>query len=667
MATPEETLQAMLADFQTRNGTAHPDAARQLGETIDGDANLKRDVLKAIADGDLKRFDLQPAVAAPGTTPARGSFAVEERTIFLPAATLDGAVSTDARAVGELKTAVREQVRDATLSPDARLDRLLDAYQRRMESDTTVVAEVNAARTRGYDQARTPAADRHFLTDDAPTRRQLAADIRVNLDRAIDSSPKMKADLLKEVEDGRIASVQDMPTGREAAAAFGPFSKAFHVNAVSALAAQPKGSTNYYELVGAVGHEVDHSQGAVATRAALQAYQDGANAVVSSPGPTHDFTAVVSARLEQTRNSEARGQIDYLNSVVDAMPANRRTAQNLAENVPIDRRGDFFDMVPGSPRPTYSLKPSFNVDPPGSLHIPQTAHNVEEMAKSFFDRPQFGPSGTTSYRSMVAAEMVDELLKVEAANGNRAEVRIDLKNLRLDHREIQPLLTATSPPNSYYDLSDGTKVRLDNNSPAPVAPPPPVAPAVPAPGAPAPGAPAPPTSPAPPAPATPAAPVAPRADGLIPSTGSSSLIAPQPRAALMLDNPVHENHGMFVSALRAVSDRDAQIGRPTDEISRQLAGGLVEKARDRGLEAIGSARFTADGTKVGMTDTPDAAAPWAKTAVADVGQLAGQSLARSSENVAAINQQQTAEQSLKPPAQTQVAQGPEEPVSRGRA
>jgi hypothetical protein len=665
MATPEETLQAMLADFQTRNGTAHPDAARQLGETIDGDANLKRDVLKAIADGDLKRFDLQPAVAAPGTTPARRSFAVEERTIFLPAATLDGAVSTDARAVGELKTAVREQVRDATLSPQDRLDRLLDAYQRRMESDTTVVAEVNKARTLGYDQARTPAADRHFLTNDAPTRRQLAADIRTNLDRAINSSPGLKADLLKEVEDGRIASVQNTTSGASAAA-FGPFTKALHVNAVSALAAQPRGTTGYYELVGSIGHEVDHSQRALATRTALQDYKAGADAILRSPEPTHDFTGVVSARLEYTRNLEAHGQIDYLNSIVDAMPANRRTAQNLAENVPIDRRGDFFDMVPGSPKPTYTLKASFNVDPPGSLHIPQTDHNVEQMARSFFDRPQFGPSGTVSYRSMIAAGMVDELLKVEAANGNRAEVRIDLKNLRLDHREIQPLLTATSPPSSYYDLSDGTKVRLDNNSPAPVAPPPPVAPAVPAPGAPAP---APPTSPAPPAPATPAAPVAPRADGLIPSTGSSSLIAPQPRAALMLDNPVHENHGMFVSALRAVSDRDAQIGRPTDEISRQLAGGLVEKARDRGLEAIGSARFTADGCKVGMTDTPDAAAPWAKTAVADVGQLAGQSLARSSENVAAINQQQTAEQSLKPSTQTQtqVAQGPEEPVSRGRA
>lgn len=140
----------------------------------------------------------------------------------------------------------------------------------------------------------------------------------------------------------------------------------------------------------------------------------------------------------------------------------------------------------------------------------------------------------------------------------------------------------------------------------------------------------------------------------------------QPRqTALMLDNPSHENHGMFAAALRAVNDRDTQMGRQPDEVSRQLAGGLVEKARERGLETIGAAQFTPDGTKVGMTDTADISAPWAKTAVAYVGQLAGQTLAKSSENVAAINQQQSLELSLKqPPAQMQNMDGPEGAAQR---
>jgi hypothetical protein len=141
---------------------------------------------------------------------------------------------------------------------------------------------------------------------------------------------------------------------------------------------------------------------------------------------------------------------------------------------------------------------------------------------------------------------------------------------------------------------------------------------------------------------------------------------PQRHGGLMLlDNPVHQNHGMFAAALRAVNDRDTEMGRQPDEVSRQLAGGLVEKARERGLESIGAARFTPDGTKVGMTDTADLSLPWAKTAVGDVGQLAGQTLAKSSESVAAINQQQSLEQSLKSPMQTQVQQGPDDPTLKG--
>lgn len=91
----------------------------------------------------------------------------------------------------------------------------------------------------------------------------------------------------------------------------------------------------------------------------------------------------------------------------------------------------------------------------------------------------------------------------------------------------------------------------------------------------------------------------------------------------------------------------------------------MEIARERGLDAIGAARFTPDGTKVGMTDTADLSSPWAKTAVGDVGQLTGQTLAKSSESVAAINQQQTLERSLKPPMQTQFQQGSNDPAPKG--
>jgi hypothetical protein len=122
---------------------------------------------------------------------------------------------------------------------------------------------------------------------------------------------------------------------------------------------------------------------------------------------------------------------------------------------------------------------------------------------------------------------------------------------------------------------------------------------------------------------------------------------------------------MYLAALRVVNERDAQMGRQPDEISRQLAAGLVEKARERGLDTIGAARFTPDGTKVGMTDIADLSSPLAKTAIGDVGQLAGQTLSQSSDNVAAINQKQTLAQSLQPSPPTQGLDGPDGPAPKG--
>lgn len=140
---------------------------------------------------------------------------------------------------------------------------------------------------------------------------------------------------------------------------------------------------------------------------------------------------------------------------------------------------------------------------------------------------------------------------------------------------------------------------------------------------------------------------------------------PERTGAMLLDNQDHQNHAMFAALLRTVNERDKELGREPDEFSRQLAGGLVEKARERGLDTIGAAKFTPDGTKVGMTDTADLTAPWAKTAVGDVGQLAGQKLEQSSENVAAINQKRALEQSLQPPPPTQGLDGPDGPAPKG--
>lgn len=110
--------------------------------------------------------------------------------------------------------------------------------------------------------------------------------------------------------------------------------------------------------------------------------------------------------------------------------------------------------------------------------------------------------------------------------------------------------------------------------------------------------------------------------------------------ALQLDDPRHPNHGMYAKLLATVSERDAALGRPSDRLSAQLSGGLTADARERGLEQIGYAQFSADGSRVYMADSQAPSAPWARKAVGDVGQALQRTLSESSEQVAELNRGQ---------------------------
>lgn len=138
---------------------------------------------------------------------------------------------------------------------------------------------------------------------------------------------------------------------------------------------------------------------------------------------------------------------------------------------------------------------------------------------------------------------------------------------------------------------------------------------------------------------------------------------PQRGGALQLDDSSHPNHAMFSTLLNVAHDRDDKLGRPHDQCSVQLAGGLTEQALARGLTNIGAAKFTDDGTKVGMTNTTDLGAPWAKTAVGHVGELVNRPLAQSSEGATKLNQH--IELALAVQTQTQSLTTQEDPAPKG--
>jgi len=134
------------------------------------------------------------------------------------------------------------------------------------------------------------------------------------------------------------------------------------------------------------------------------------------------------------------------------------------------------------------------------------------------------------------------------------------------------------------------------------------------------------------------------------------------RTTFLLDNPAHPNHAMYAALLTVVHERDRALGRNPDALSSQLAGGLTEQALARGLTRIGSAQFSGDGRMVGMTDTANPSAEWARTAIGNVGELVGKPLAQSSENAAQLNQQIQLSQAQ---GLTQNAPAQDDPSHRG--
>ncbi|KRA14953.1 peptidoglycan-binding protein [Lysobacter sp. Root604] len=154
-----------------------------------------------------------------------------------------------------------------------------------------------------------------------------------------------------------------------------------------------------------------------------------------------------------------------------------------------------------------------------------------------------------------------------------------------------------------------------------------------------------------------------------PAPARSDASEPQPttggrqrQGALLLDDPLHPNHGMYARLLSTANERDAALGLALNPLNPQLSGGLTVDARKRGLDEIGFAQFSPDGSRVYMADSQDPSAPWGRKAVGDVALAQQHSLSESSEQVAELNRAQAPQPSMS--NQTRQQDGPVTPAPR---
>lgn len=421
----------------------------------------------------------------------------------------------------------------------------------------------------------------------------------------------------------------------------------------------PQGRFNADDLTFVIGHEIQHGFNHPEKAQARTAFAQQVGQIAASAPVVHDYTAPVRAYIQAGRDDEAKAEIAGWNALLSrrqqADPA--FSLDDMLKKTVRVRVEDF--VVPdaaGATVPRQGL--SFNPD----NTLSQSPANITAMGQHYFNRPdasappaqrpvRLGESGKVDYTNYYGTGAIETIIQAERQHAQQHpgvvhKLTIDMAgiglkehlmeqegiNIQIDKATPQPYHDTSQAPMAqgrFHHTQDGSVNAQHDHQHVPVAP---------------------------------------GGNGRAGEQGRPVQEAARPErtGALQLDEPAHANHAMYATLLRVVHERDRALGREPDEISRQLAGGLVEQAPARGLQTIGAAAFTPDGSRVAMTNIADLSAPWARTAVGEVGQLIGRPLSHSSDAVAAINQQQALAQSPKQTPPTPGMDGVDAPTPRTR-
>lgn len=204
-------------------------------------------------------------------------------------------------------------MRTASLSPEDRLDRLLDRFEDAVFDRNAVprapttridnhIDSYNAQLTEMYDAARPPhrAGERPLMEKNDDTRSWYAGEVREHLKDVLTSSPQMKATVLARVESGQVTSFGVVAENSGAGGSYAPASGTMHFVPEILFAAgdrtlplagrqslpAPRADIAFYETVGTAGHEFDHSARQARSVQARADFSTDANAVLQGTGHT---------------------------------------------------------------------------------------------------------------------------------------------------------------------------------------------------------------------------------------------------------------------------------------------------------------------------------------------------------------------------------------------
>jgi len=626
---PSPALEAALAQFAQQPGVSS-DLQAQLRNAITSDTQLLRQLNSAAQAGHLQAFALPAAGSA--TPNLVGHYQIQSGVVTLPASAFQPSGTT---AGADLKSVL--QVQEMTVR-----------FGNRTYTDPPQPGASTPPATHPVSQ--------HMLD---------------NLQNTINESPVL-AEQVK-----RAATTRD-PTATPRAmllenfdfvpgnmVAGGTYSGRTHsmnlpvLNLQAQTPTNPQGRFNADDLTFVIGHEIQHGFNHPDKAQARTAFAQQVGQIAASAPVVHDYTAPVRAYIQAGRDDEAKAEIAGWNALLSRRQQTD-PAFSLHDMLTKTVRGRVEDFVVPDAAGVTVPRSGLTFNPDNTLS--QSPANIAAMGQHYFNRPdasappaqrpvRLGESGAVDYTNYYGTGAIETIIQAERQHAQHHpgvvhKLTIDMAgiglkeplmeregiNIQIDKATPQPYYDTSQSPTAqgnFHHTQDGSVNAQHDHQHVPVAP---------------------------------------GSNGRAGEQDRPVQVAPTPEreAAIHLDNPAHANHAMYAALLRVVHERDRALGREPDEISRQLAGGLVEQARARGLQSIGAAAFTPDGSRVAMTDAADLSAPWARTAVGEVGQLVGRPLAQSSDAVAAINQQQALEQGIRQAPPVPAMDGPDASAPRVR-
>lgn len=526
MVTHNPALDAAVAQFAQQSGVSSHEVA-QLRAALASDPNLTASLDAAAHAGRLNGF----ALPAPGT-PDRpvGDYAPGPGIVTLPASAFS---APDAPASSDLHATMRVQA---------------------------MVVEFSGK----------------SFADSSGATHSVTPDMLTNLQDTMNGSPALAGELKRaattpDPQHPQHRILEHFAFTAPGEGVGGSFSAPTHtMNLVSeSLATATPGSAqryNVHDLTFVMGHEVQHGFNAQAAAQRDATFVQGVRALATSPGPLHDYTALVEQHIQTNRADEAKAEIAGWNALRSRVDHdNGSISLSELQKVAPGRVNDFIENLNGN------LQPRAHVTLNPDLSMTATPANVAAMGYNYFDRPvhpqqgdtrqamALGHGGVSDYanRSAGWALQVISIEEQAAAHprGIKPQVLINMAHAGLSESMMERAGLNLSPSkNSLPYLDSSTQ------------------------------------------PATPHA-FDHTADG--PQQYQHVPVAPQ-----RLDDPTHADYALFQQARGHVTALDQSLGRTPDQHTDQISSSLVVQARADGLQRIDQVALSTDGQRLWAVQTP---------------------------------------------------------------